>query len=75
MTAMNNPLLAMVQLAKTGGDPMQMIRQMAGRDPRMRQFMQMVNGKSPQQLRQMAENMAKERGTTVEEIARNLGIH
>lgn len=75
MIPMNNPLAAMAQLAKTGGNPMQMIRQMAGQDPRMRQFMQMVNGKSPQQLRQMAENMAKERGTTVEEIARNLGIY
>ena len=75
MMPMSNPLAAMAQLAKTGGDPMQMVRQMAGRDPRMRQFMQMVNGKSPLQLRQIAENMAKENGTTVEEIARTLGIY
>lgn len=75
MMPMSNPLAAMAQLAKTGGDPMQMVRQMAGRDPHMRQFMQMVNGKSPLQLRQIAENMAKESGTTVEEIARTLGIY
>lgn len=75
MMPMSNPLAAMAQLAKTGGDPMQMVRQMAGRDPRMRQFMQMINGKSPLQLRQIAENMAKESGTTVEEIARTLGIY
>ena len=75
MMPMSNPLATMAQLAKTGGDPLQMVRQMAGRDPRMRQFMQMVNGKSPLQLRQIAENMAKESGTTVEEIARALGIY
>ena len=53
---------------------MQMMHQMAGNDPRMRQFMQMVNGKNPQQLRQMAENVAKERGTTLQAVAQQMGI-
>ena len=74
MTPMNNPVLMIAQLARTGGDPMQMVRQMAGQDPRMRAFLQMVNGKDPQQLRQMAENMCRERGTTVEDVARQLGL-
>ena len=34
----------------------------------------MMNGKSPAQLEQMARNMAKERGTTIEDVARSLGI-
>ena len=37
-------------------------------------LMQMMHGKSPEQLRQIANNMAAERGTTVEDIARQLGI-
>lgn len=74
MMPMNNPLMAMMQMAKSGGNPMQMLQQMAGRDPQIRQVMQMMNGKSPQELRQMANNMARERGTTVEDVARQLGL-
>ena len=74
MMPMNNPMMAMLQMAKSGGNPMQMIQQLAAQDPRVRQFMQMTSGKNQQQLRQMAENMARERGTTVEEIARQLGL-
>ena len=74
MMPMNNPLVAMMQMAKSGGNPMQMLQQMAVRDPQIRQIMQMMNGKSPQELRQMASNMARERGTTVEDVARQLGL-
>lgn len=65
-------LRQMVQLAMNGGNPMQMLQQMG--DPRAMQALSMLQGKSPAQLQQMAMNMAKERGTTVEEVARSLGI-
>lgn len=71
---MNNPLFALVNAMQSGKNPMALVQQMAARDPQMRQFMQMVNGKSPEQLRQMAENMARERGTTVDAIIRQLGL-
>ena len=71
----NNPLMALMQLARSGGNPMQMLSQMAGRDPRAAQAMRLIQGKSPQQLRQVAENMAKERGTTLGEIARQMGVN
>ncbi len=74
MFPMNNPVISLVNAAKNGGNPMQMIQQMAGQDPQMRQFMQIVNGKNPQQLRQMAENMARERGTNVEAVMKQLGF-
>ena len=71
---MNNPVFALVNAMQSGKNPMALVQQMAARDPQMRQFMQMVNGKSPEQLRQMAENMARERGTTINDVARQLGI-
>lgn len=70
----NNPIFNLINLARTGGNPMTLMQQMAGRDPRAQQALQMVQGKTPDQLRQMAENMAKECGTTVDEIARGLGL-
>lgn len=71
----NNPFMALMQLARSGGNPMQMLSQMAGRDPRAAQAMRLIHGKSPQQLRQVAENMAKERGITLDEIAQQMGVN
>ena len=56
----NNPIFNLINLARTGGNPMTLMQQMAGRNPRAQQALQMVQGKTPDQLRQMAENMAKE---------------
>ena len=71
---MNNPIVALVNVMKSGGNPNAMLQQMAGSDPRIGQAMQMMQGKSPQQLRSMAENMARERGVNIADLARGLGI-
>ena len=65
-------LRQMVQMVMNGGNPMTMLQQMG--DPRAMQAINMLQGKSPAQLQQMAINMAQERGTTVEAVARSLGI-
>ena len=70
----NNPILQLAQLARGGGNVMQAIQQMGGQDKRIAQAYGMMQGKSPQQLRMMAENMAKERGTNVGDIMRQLGL-
>ena len=72
---MNNPVMALINAARSGGNPMQLIQQMAMQDPRIAQAQKMMQGKSPQQLRAMAENMARERGTTVQDVARRLGLN
>lgn len=71
---LNNPIGLLIQAAQGGGDPMRIIGQLAGGNPMIAQGLQMVRGKSPDQLRRMAENMARERGTSPEEILRGLGI-
>ena len=69
-----NPLNEMVRVARSGGNPMMLMQQMASRDPRVGQAMQMMQGKSPAQLRQMCENMARERGIDLNGLAQQLGI-
>ena len=76
---MNNPmagnlLAAMMQIMRSGGNPMYLLQQMADQDPQVSQAMRMIQGKSPQQLRSMAENMAKERGVSLEGMANQMGI-
>lgn len=69
-----NPMMFLLQAARSGKDPMSLLRQMAGQNPQMAQFMQMIGGKSPAQLQQMAENMARERGINLDDMIKNMGI-
>ena len=69
-----NPMMFLLQAARSGKDPMFLLRQMAGQNPQMAQFMQMIGGKSPAQLQQMAENMARERGINLDDMIKNMGI-
>lgn len=71
---MNNPAFMMVNAMKKGQNPMQFMQSLAMRDPQAAQFMKMVQGKSTSQLKQMAENVAANYGTTVDEVARRLGL-
>lgn len=71
---MNNPMMQMISMLRGGMNPQTMLANMAQNNPQVRQVMQMMQGKSPAELQQMAENMAAQRGTTVEDIARQLGI-
>lgn len=64
----------MLQMARNGGNPMQMLQQMAGQNPQAAQAMRLIQGKNPQQLRQIAENMAKERGVDLDQMARQMGL-
>ena len=52
----------------------QMINTMMMRNPQARQVMQMISAKTPQEQRELAEKLCKERGTTIEEVARSMGI-
>lgn len=70
----NNPILSVLQAARMGRNPNQVIMQMAQQDPRIKQVVEMMRGKNPDQLQRIAENMAKERGMTLDDVARQLGI-
>ena len=67
-------MMQLVSAMRSGGNPYQLIQQMAVSDPKAAQAMQMMQGKSPAELRQMATNMCRERGTTPEAVLRQLGI-
>lgn len=62
-----NPMMMLIQAARGGGNPMEILSNMSG-NPMIAQGMKLIQGKSPEQLEQLARNMAKERGTTPEQI-------
>ena len=70
-----NPMQMLISALNNGQDPRALMSQMVSQNPQIAQAMQMIQGKSPAELRQIATNMAKERGTTVEQVAQSLGIN
>lgn len=71
----NNPLMMLVQAMNSGKNPMALLQQMAPQNPQIAQAMSLMQGKSPQQLEQMARNMAGERGIDLNQMIRQLGIN
>ena len=71
---MSNPIFQLANIARNGGNAMQMLQRMAAQNPQAAQAINMIQGKTTQQLQQIATNMARERGTTPQEIARSLGL-
>lgn len=76
---MNNMIQSIIQMAAGGGNPMNLISQFLGGQngqyPKAIQARRMIQGKSPAELEQTARNLAREAGTTPEEILSGLGIH
>lgn len=71
---LNNPMLQILQAARMGRNPQMLMEQLARTNPQINQAMTMMQGKSPQEIRQMAENMCRERGTTPEQVMQMLGL-
>lgn len=75
MPPMNNPVVALVQAMQRGQNPINLMQQFAGNDPRMGQFMQMIQGKTPQEIRSVTQNVASELHVDLNQMLRDLGIN
>lgn len=71
---MTNRPIFRVMNAFRNGNPFQILQQAAGRNPYAAQTLQAIQGKGPEQMRQTAENMAKERGISLEQLAGQFGL-
>ena len=67
-------VMQVIRLYKSGGNPMQMLSQMAQSNPQMGQAMQMLQGKSPQQIQQMVQTMANQNGIDLNALAQQYGL-
>lgn len=70
---MFNPMQVFNAIVKST-NPNQMLMQYAQQNPAIREAMQMVNGKTPDQVKQMAESIAKQRGINLNTFMREMGI-
>ena len=63
-----------LQMAQQGVNPNQLAMQLARQSPAVQQAMQIVNGRTPAQIRDMAFNMARQQGVDLNMVAQNMGI-
>ena len=68
-----NPMMQLMSAMRSGQNPMQLMQRMAMNDPRAAQAMQIIRGKSPQELQKIAQNMARERNIDLNELRRQFG--
>lgn len=71
---MNNPMQMITAQLRRGVNPNMILSQMAQRDPRVAQIMQITRTKSNAEMRQYAENLARERGVDLDTFVRSMGI-
>lgn len=67
----NSPVFQLINVMRSGGNPDALVQQLMSSNPQLRQI---AAGKSPDQLMSIAENMCRERGTSVEDVLRQFGI-
>lgn len=67
-------LMQIMQLMQGGMDPSRMLQQMINSDPRANMAMRLLQGKNQAQLRQMAQNMAQQRGMSLDQLAGQFGL-
>lgn len=70
----NSPMGRLIGMVQQGGDPRAFIQQAIDQHPQKAQIQQIVQGKSPEQLLKVAENMCRERGTSIDEVLKGFGI-
>lgn len=68
-----NPMMAMMQMMRGGGNPQNMLKQLMGNsqianNPMATNAMEMFQSGNIDGLKSLAENLAKEKGTTVDDV-------
>lgn len=68
-----NPL-QMFNMLSQAKNPMGLLQQMSLNNPHLKRVLEVMNGKSPQELRQYVENTAKTQGVDLSQLAQKLGL-
>ena len=67
-------LMGLMQMTQGGGNPMQLAQMFASQNPQAAPAMQMIQGKSPDQLKEVFYNLCKSKGINPQDIARQCGV-
>ena len=70
----NNTLQTLMEAARAGKRPQDVLPQLAKSDPTVAQAMQIISGNTPQAVTGIIQNMAAKQGFTIGNLMARLGI-
>lgn len=68
-----NPLQMLSALQKAQ-NPMAFLSQLSNQNPQLKRVMEVVNGKSPQEIEQYVRNVAQTQGIDLKQLAQRMGL-
>lgn len=68
-----NPLQMLSALQKAQ-NPMVLLNQLSGQNPQLKRVIEVMNGKSPQELEQYVRNVAQTQGIDLNQLAQKMGL-
>lgn len=69
-----NPVFMLAQIMKSGGNPQKLIQQMISTNPQTKGILDMMQANNSQGLKEMAMNLSKQSGISIEDMANQLGL-
>lgn len=70
----NNTMQTLMEAARAGKRPQDVLPQLAKQDPAVMQAMQIISGNAPQAVTGIIQNLAAKRGVTIPQLMQRLGI-
>ena len=70
----SNTMQTLMEAAKAGKRPQDVLPQLAKSDPTVMQAMQIISGNTPQAVTGIIQNLAAKRGITIPDLMQRLGI-
>lgn len=70
----NNTMQTLMEAARAGKRPQDVLPQLAKQDPAVMQAMQIISGNAPQAVTGIIQNLAAKRGVTIPQIMQRLGL-
>ena len=70
----NDTMRQLVEAARAGKRPQDVLPQLAKKDPTVMQVMQIISGNAPQAVTGIIQNLAAKRGVTIPALIERLGI-
>lgn len=70
----NDTMRTLMQAARAGKRPQDVLPQLAKTDPTVMQAMQIISGNAPQAVTGIIQNLAAKRGVTIPQLMQRLGL-
>ena len=70
---MMNPL-SMLNMLQKAQNPKMILNQLSASNPQLKRVMEVLDGKSPQEVKQYVQNVAKTQGVDLPRLAQQMGL-